>query len=191
MAIILILILSYFIEIDTSFSFNSPLVNSGSISPTQGFLNWSSPQLTQGVYFWRVRIYDGTTYGEWSKINSFSILSQPKQGFYSLNRSLKLFNTYNINYLDSSGSLNLNTSLLPPRPSNTTFKHDIIINNPVVDSVGLTAITTDGTYIYFANIWYYAREIQKFIKLELVIMAQLQESFMVQFRIFMEKLQIA
>ena len=54
------------------------------------------------------------------------------------------------------GSLILNTSLLPPHPSNERFIDDIELTDAVFDTVGQTAITTDGTYIYFANIWYFA-----------------------------------
>ena len=157
--------LIYYIQIDTSFNFSSPIISSGSLSPTNGFLNWSSPQLTQGAYFWRVRIFDGSKYGNWSQIRSFSILPSSKSGFYSYNKELQLFKTYNLNYSDSLGVFKLNTSIIPPRPSNTTFIDDILINTPVVDTVDLTAITTDGTYIYFANMWYYASGRSKIYKI--------------------------
>ncbi len=157
--------LTYFIQIDTSLNFSSPLISSGSLNPVNGFLNWISPQFAQGTYFWRVRIYDGSKYGNWSQVRSFSISPQPKPGFYSSNNSLKLFKTYNIEYSDSLASLKLNTSVLPPHPSNTTFIKDINVNNPVTDTVGMSTITTDGTYIYFANIWYYASGKSKIYKI--------------------------
>jgi hypothetical protein len=148
--------LTYYIEIDTSLIFESPMIKSSPLTPSDGVLTWIAPALPQGAYFWRVRIYDGTNFGQWSGIRSFSIVSEAFPGFYSYQRGLKLFNTYNIYYSDSASALRLNTALLPPRPSNASFRKDIHINDPVADSVDLTAITTDGTYIYFANIWYYA-----------------------------------
>ena len=35
----------------------------------------------------------------------------------------------------------------------------ILPDPPIPDSLNLTTITTDGTYIYFANMWFYAREL--------------------------------
>ncbi len=148
--------LSYYIEIDTSLNFNAPLISSGAVTAADGFLDWTSPTIGPGTYFWRVRIFDGENYGQWSITRHFSIDDIPKPGYYSHGRGLKMFNVYNMNYSDSTQSLNLNTSLLPPKPLNRTFLHDILINDPVVDTVNLTAITTDGTYIYFANLWYFA-----------------------------------
>ncbi len=149
--------LTYYIEIDTSLNFVSPVSNSGVLSPSDGLLNWTTPQLPSGAYFWRVRIFDGSNYGPWSTIRTFSILPESKPGFYAYQRGLKMFNTYNINYSDSSNSLLLNTALLPPRPSNKTFIGDIGVDSALVDSVDLATITTDGTYIYCANIWFFAQ----------------------------------
>ena len=81
--------------------------------------------------------------------------SQDVNGFYAHGGELKMFKSYNINYEDSS--LQLNTSVLPPRPSQTTLLKDIPFNNPITDTVGMTTITTDGTYMYFGNIWYFSR----------------------------------
>ncbi len=149
--------LLYSIEIDTNLTFDSPIISADALDPTEGLLDWSTPTLPSGTYFWRVKIYDGSNYGPWSRIRSFTIMSDPKNGFYAINRALKLFNTYNINYSDDSGSYVLNTTQLPPRPSTKTFIEDISVDSAIVDSVGMTAITTDGTYIYFGNIWYFAQ----------------------------------
>ncbi len=35
--------LTYFIEIDTTLSFSNPIINSGSIQPIDGLLDWKSP----------------------------------------------------------------------------------------------------------------------------------------------------
>ena len=148
--------LTYYIEIDTSLNFSAPLISSGAINPSDGLLDWTSPQLMPDEYFWRTRIYDGTNEGEWSSIRSFSVTNTPMHGFSSHGTQLKMFNRYNVNYSDSLGSLILNTSLLPPHPSNERFIDDIELTDAVFDTVGQTAITTDGTYIYFANIWYFA-----------------------------------
>ncbi len=150
--------LTYFIEIDTSLNFSPPMDSSGAVAPADGLLDWVSPKLIPNVYFWRVRIDDGVNKGEWSSTRSFSIMNNPVPGFYSHSNGLKMFNSYNVNYSDSLGSLILNTSLLPPHPSNERFIDDIELNDAVFDTVGQTAITTDGTYIYFANIWYYAEQ---------------------------------
>ena len=150
--------LTYYIEIDTSLNFNSPIVSSGPLYPSEGYLNWTTPSMPNNEYFWRVRIFDGTIFGEWSQIKTFSVTNNPYPGFFSYQNGLKLFSGYNINYSDSSGSITLNTSPLAPRPSNETFIEDIVLQGAVFDSVGQTAITTDGTYIYFANIWYFAEQ---------------------------------
>ncbi len=148
--------LTYYIEIDTTLNFETPVISSGAVIAANGFLEWTAPQIGPGTYFWRARIYDGENFGQWSITRHFSVDNIPRPGYYSHGRGLKMFNVYNINYSDSTQSLNLNTSLLPPKPLNRTFLRDISINDPVVDTVNLTAITTDGTYIYFANLWYFA-----------------------------------
>ena len=151
--------LKYQIQIDTSTNFSPPLFESGDLTPLKTFVKWNSPNLTQGIYFWRARIFDGIQYGNWSPIRSFSIMSETKNGYYAHGKILKTFNTYNINYSDSSQSLLLNTEPLPARPSKKTYLSSFHPDPQLPDSLKLTTITTDGTYIYFANIWYYAREL--------------------------------
>ncbi|MGA9294680.1 MAG: C25 family cysteine peptidase [Ignavibacteriaceae bacterium] len=148
---------SYIIEIDTSLNFNSPQLVSTEVQPKDGTLKWQSPQLQNGYYFWRTRTKDskGDT-GSWSTTRSLSILSQPKIGYYTENKLLKSLETYNINYSNTKNSLELNKNVLPPRPADNKFLEDINVNYPVLDSVGLSCITSDGTYIYFAQISYYA-----------------------------------
>ncbi len=148
---------SYIIEIDTSLSFNSHLLVTSETQPKDGTLRWKSPQLQPGYYFWRTRTKDskGDT-GNWSKTRSLSILKQSKDGYYAESKLLKNFETYNINYSNTINSLELNKNVLPPRPADNKFLEDINVNYPVLDSVGLSCITSDGTYIYFAQISYYA-----------------------------------
>jgi hypothetical protein len=151
--------LKYFIQIDTSQSFNSPLVSSGEIIPNKSHVKWNSPGLPSGVYFWRARIFDGTDYGNWGPTRSFSIMNEPKKGYYAHSEILKTFSTYNINYSESQKSLLLNTAPLPARPHVKTHQGNFLPDPQIPDSLKLTTITTDGTYIYFANIWFYAREL--------------------------------
>ncbi len=144
---------SYSIQIDTSLNFNSHQLISSEVLPQNGTLKWQSPQLLPGYYFWRTRTKDskGDT-GSWSSVRSLSLLQQSKEGYYAENKLLKNFTAYNINYSNAEGSLELNKNILPPRPADDKFLEDIDINYPVLDTVKLTSITTDGTYIYFANI---------------------------------------
>ena len=148
--------LSYYIEIDTNKYFTSPIVTADAITPSDGILEWSSPNLPTGSYFWRVKIYDGTNYGAWSKVRLFTIMSDPKPGFLAFNKGLLSFNRYNINYVDSSQSLVLNTSELPPKPDAERLLDSLLITDPIIDSTHLTDLTTDGTYLYTGCSWYFA-----------------------------------
>lgn len=145
--------LTYYIEIDTSMDFQNPIITTPALSPAGAHLTWQSPNLPVGTYFWRARIFDGNQFGNWGPIKSFSIMSSnPKEGYYAHADILQSFESYNINYSDSAQSLRLNTTPLPPRPSNKTFLNNIVISPALADSLKLTALTTDGTYLYFANI---------------------------------------
>ena len=144
--------LTYFIEIDTSTNFINPLINSPSLTSSEPLIQWQSRNLPAGIYFWRARIYDGTEYGNWSAIRSFTTLSTEKSGYFAHGKILKTFSRYNVNYSDSSESLRLNTDPLPAKPSVNTFVRDIVPIIPLPDSVRFTAITTDGTYLYYGDI---------------------------------------
>ena len=148
--------LKYFIQIDTSQNFSLPLITSGELIPNKSHVNWISPSLPSDLYFWRSRIFDGTNFGNWSPVRSFSIMSNKKDGYYAYEQILKTFSLYNMNYLEASKSLALNTEPLPARPSSKTFEKTFLTIPPIPDSLNLTTITTDGTYIYCANIWFYA-----------------------------------
>ncbi|MCU0413538.1 MAG: C25 family cysteine peptidase, partial [Ignavibacteriaceae bacterium] len=151
--------LRYFIQIDTSQSFNTPLISSGEIIPNKSHVKWNAADLPLGIYFWRARIFDGVDYGNWSPIRSFSLMNEPKSGYYAHGEILKTFGTYNINYSEENKSLSLNTAPLPAKPNNKTHLLNFTPEPELPDSLKLTTITTDGTYIYFANIWFYAREL--------------------------------
>lgn len=147
--------LTYFIEIDTTTSFQSPVISSGALEPLDAVVDWYSPNLTQGTYFWRARIFDGQDYGNWSTARSFSIMTTPVSGYFAKDNILETYDLYNVNYSDSLGSLLLNNLPLSPRPSNTTLLDTFLPNPQVPDSLRLTTITTDGTYLYAANLWFF------------------------------------
>jgi len=48
---------------------------------------------------------------------------------------------------------------LPAKPNVKTHQGDFLPDPQIPDSLKITTITTDGTYLYFANIWFYAREL--------------------------------
>ena len=145
--------LKYYVEIDTSLSFTSPLVSSGELTPSNSLVEWNPANLSPGIYFWRSRIFDGTQFGKWSSTRSFSISGDRKNGYYAVGKILRMFNTYNINYSENTKSLKLNTAPLPARPSNKTLLKHFYPDPQLPDSLKLTALTTDGTYLYFGNIW--------------------------------------
>jgi hypothetical protein len=147
--------LIYYIEIDTSLGFENPLISSPGLIPTDAIVEWQSPNLQTAVYFWRARIFDGTEYGNWNATRSFSISDSAVNGYLAKEKILKTFGTYNVNYSDSAKSLSLNTDLLPARPSNNTFVGDIELLSTLPDPHLLTALTTDGTYLYFGSISFF------------------------------------
>ncbi len=150
--------LEYFIEIDTSLYFTSPLVVSGKLTPSNAFVEWNTPNLIPGVYFWRARIFDGNNFGDWSARRSFSVNATNKDGYYAHKEILKTFKTYNINYSENSKTLSLNTDPLPPRVSDKTLIEDIFLDPELPDTLTLSALTTDGTYLYFGYLSYWEQQ---------------------------------
>ena len=145
--------LSYYIQIDTNLEFSSP-IKSSSLAPNAGIVKWKSPNLNHGIYFWRSRIYDGKDSSKWSLPRSFTVSNQKQFTYSASGKQFEQYNIYNMN-LSSSG-LTLNTSTLPPHPDNKTFLEDVNLDSSIPDTVNMTAITTDGSYLYFGEIWYYA-----------------------------------
>ncbi len=145
--------LTYYIQVDTSLNFASP-IKSQALQGSDGLVKWQSPELSDGIYFWRTRIYNGVDSSKWSDPRTFSISGTKRNGYYALGSQLHMFNTYNMNYTDSG--LVLNNNYLPPKPSTKTFLGDIVPATSVLDSINMTALTTDGTYLYFGQIRYYA-----------------------------------
>jgi hypothetical protein len=158
--------LKYLIQIDTSLNFEYPLVESSFITPQGGLLEWESPILTEGIYFWRTRsIIEGDS-TVWNNPMVFTIdYDLNKSGYYIKEKSLSSLQLNNVNYSDSLQSLVLNTDPLPPRPSNNTFIEYLDFSLPI-DLGGLTTITTDGTYIYVSHItFYHIGELSRIYKL--------------------------
>ncbi len=151
--------LEYFIQIDTSASFTSPFYTSGKLTPNKSLVNWTSPSLSQGIYYWRARIFDGSDFGNWSPVRSFSIMSEQKDGYYAHGNILETFSLYDMNYVDEPKSLVLNTEPLPARPSSKTYQDNFLPEPQIPDTVNLTTLTTDGTYLYSANFYFYANEL--------------------------------
>ena len=145
--------LKYIIEIDSSLDFINPVKISGELSATESILNWKVTDLNQGVYFWRTRIFDGEQYGRWSGVRSFTLNKKNINGYFAAEKILKSFDMYNINYSETNKSLVLNTDTLPARPSERTLIEHFYPEPQLPDSLHLTALTTDGTYLYFGNIW--------------------------------------
>jgi len=145
--------LNYFIEIDSSQEFDTPVKISGALTAFNSIVKWKVTDLNDNIYFWRARIYDGTQYGRWSEIRSFTLNLPNYNGYFAHEKTLKTFETYNVKYSKLTKSLVLNTDTLPARPSNLNIIEDIFPDPQLPDSLHLTSITTDGSYIYFANIW--------------------------------------
>ena len=145
---------SYVIQIDSSQSFNSPIkVVSPVLKANKGIVQWKSPSLGIGEYYWIATIYDETDTNS-TDILTFSITNQVGWGYYAKNTQLKNFETENMFYSDEIKSLVLNTDTLPPYPSNKRFLDSI--NIPLVpDANGITTFTTDGSYFYYAHLPYY------------------------------------
>ena len=147
--------LKYYIQIDSSINFESPLISSGELTPNKSHVSWKSPSMPEGIYFWRARIFDGQQFGNWNPARSFSIMNLDKNGHYAHEKVLETFSTYNLYYDETTKSLKLNTEPLPARPSNKTLLRRFTPDPELPDSLALSTITTDGTYIYFANMAFF------------------------------------
>ncbi len=149
--------LLYHIQIDTSLNFVNPLVSVANLIPNNATLRWNSPQLPNGVYFWRARIFDGSEHGNWNTPRSFTLMNDTKSGYYAHGNIFNQFDTYNILYETQSKSLLLNKDILPPKPMEKRFLGSIELADSIMaDTARINSITTDGKYIYFATLWYYA-----------------------------------
>ncbi|MBK7629695.1 MAG: hypothetical protein IPJ23_03075 [Ignavibacteriales bacterium] len=144
----------YDIKIDTSRYFDSNfLIDISGLTPTDGVVKWSTPELSEGKYFWRVLIISNQDTNS-TELESFSITQSSGTGFLAESKQLLDFELSNISYFDSIDALVLNTKLLPPRPSPETILDSIIISI-TSDTTEITSCTTDGTYLYYGNVSYY------------------------------------
>lgn len=149
---------SFYVEIDTSLSFNNPIIISPELFGENGIVNWNcGNKLVEGSYFWRTRIEDVNQEPLWSETFTFSVNSQVDTNDYVIkNKQLQMFESDNIYYNNSENSLILNLEPLPPRPDQYRF-----IENIIPDSVAglhsLTAVTTDGTYFIVGHMAYYGQ----------------------------------
>ncbi len=141
----------YQIVIDTSKSLTSTMkISSPVLSPVEGVISWRSPQLSNGIYYWRAFIFSGSD-TNYSELKTFAIVNESGSGFYAHQKQLLDFQLSNILYSDSLKSLVLNTRLNPPYPTDSRLVDSILV--PLMaDSTYFTASASDGTYIYFGNI---------------------------------------
>jgi hypothetical protein len=149
--------LEYYFEIDTSLSFSSSF-KSPKLLPVNGMIDWNSPSLTKGEYFFRSRIFDGLNFGKWSDTRGFTLGDLPRQGFYYSKKLLQLFDLDNVNFSQTGQNLFLNTSMLPPKPMYQTMVDSFRYAFPGQDSIPSTCITSDGKYIYVACLYVFIPE---------------------------------
>ncbi len=146
--------LNYVIEIDTSHSFEFPIIKSDLLTPSEGILEWMTSLLDNGQYFWRSRMLSLEDSSQWSDTRILSISDSTKLGYHVAERHLKSLDVNNVVYTESSKSLVLNVDYLPPRPANDKLIEFLNITKPD-DLLNLSAITTDGTFIYVGHMAYY------------------------------------
>ncbi|MCK7524950.1 MAG: hypothetical protein MZV64_48755 [Ignavibacteriales bacterium] len=139
---------TYQIIIDTSRNLQSQTkIISPVLIPSRGLVSWSSPQLSQGEYFYEVNIYSNSDTNK-SGIETFSISSISGRVIWQKAQQLLDLNTTNLNYSNLTNSLILNTSTLPPKPSKEKILDSIYIPIPP-DSTEITSITTRWDLLIF------------------------------------------
>lgn len=146
--------LDYYIEIDTSLLFATPIISTPALSAQDGIVHYST-QLQQGAYFWRARIFDGENFGRWTTVRTFSIAPEAKPGYVLSKEQLQLFSRENVNYISGNQSLALNVTPLPPRPQIDRLIKEFKLDSTVSFNLGLSCIASDGKYIYVSNLWYW------------------------------------
>lgn len=145
----------YNIEIDTSYSFTSPVRKVENLRGVDGILKYPISDLQRGRYFWRSRIVDGTDYGIWSVPRTYSSIDGSKNGYFFKGNHLLNFEQTNLNYSRELDGLVLNTELKIPRPDNERLKREFLLTDITeLDTIGLTCLTTDGKYLFLADFWY-------------------------------------
>ena len=147
---------SYYIELDTTISIDSPgKITSSVLTPSDGIVSWSSPNLDNSEYFWRAVIFDEAD-TNYSLVRMFSVGDENGNGYLSIRKELRYLEYEGVDYSDSTKSLVMNIDLLPPRPSNDKYLDSILVDI-YPDANGLTTFTTDGTYFYYGHLPYYTK----------------------------------
>ena len=148
--------LSYYIELDTIMSFNSPgKITSPVLTPSEGIVSWVSANLDYAEYFWRATIFDEAD-TNFSSVRMFSIGEESGGGYLNIRKQLQVLEIEGVDYSDSTESLVMNIDLLPPRPSNDKYVDSILVEI-FPDANGLTTFTTDGTYFYHGHLPFYTQ----------------------------------
>ncbi|MFA6597374.1 MAG: C25 family cysteine peptidase [Ignavibacteriaceae bacterium] len=156
--------LTYQIQIDTSVSFEKPLLDIKNISPSNGVVKWTTTLADSGIYFWRTRSWVGLDSSIWTNTSTFSITTSATDTSSFSGKQLKLLESENIYYSDSLKGLTLNATFLPAKPTNNKYLGKFPAILP--DSIdGWTAITTDGKYLYAGAMAYYNGNNSKIYKI--------------------------
>ncbi|MBN1638713.1 MAG: hypothetical protein JW866_07090 [Ignavibacteriales bacterium] len=146
--------LKYYIEIDTTIFFTPPIFREEISSPADYFsYRLTKSQIEKGNYFWRVRSFDGFDSSDWTTPKSFTIKNVLGKGYYASGKHLDYFTKNNFYYDDSLRSLVLNIGLLPPKPQSRRLTDSIDVSLP--PNFGMTTITNNGRFIYYANMSYF------------------------------------
>lgn len=156
--------LLYQIQIDTSLTFEKPLLDIKNISPSNGVVNWTYSPVDSGIYFWRTRSWDALDSSNWTKTATFYITSSISDSISFSDKQLRLFESENIYYSDSLKGLSLNASFFPAKPTNSKYLGKFPVILPA-DINGLSAITTDGKYLYIGAMLYYNGQKSKIYKI--------------------------
>ncbi|MCK9425677.1 MAG: C25 family cysteine peptidase [Ignavibacteriaceae bacterium] len=163
--------LMYQIQIDTSLSFEKPLVDFKNISPSNGIVEWTYSPADSGIYFWRTRSWAGIDSSKWTETSTFNITGSGSESISFSEKQLKLFEpampsggSENIYYSDSLKGLSLNASFLPAKPTNSKYLGNFPVTLPAGIN-GLSAITTDGKYLYVGAMYYYNGQQSKIYKI--------------------------
>jgi len=148
--------LGYFIEIDTSISFDNPIVQSEELtSKNTGLVRFTHTFNDTGIYFWRSRIKNGDKYSNWSQTRTLRVTSVESDfGYFISGKQLTNVEHENLVYNEENDALELTRETFPPEPREYRRLEDAYPTLPA-DVHSLTAIATDGTYLYFGHMAYY------------------------------------
>ncbi len=156
--------LTYQIQIDTSTVFEKPILNVRNILPMDGVVKWRTTLTDSGIYFWRARSWDGNDSSNWTSIATFKIASDISNTVLFSEQQFNLFELENVNYSNTLKGLSLNSTFLPAKPLNSRFlgRFSVVLPEGINN---LSAITTDGTFIYIGAMNYYNGKSSKIYKI--------------------------